>query len=101
MELTCRFPRSDVITEVGWCGCCTDLVCYIVCYYIVVCTDSSKHDCSALNKQSLLLFSSKTNNIQKQKNTFCGTDKNYTTICIMHRTHKVYKLQFGTWMAPW
>ena len=27
MELTCRFPRSDVITEVGWCGCCTDLVC--------------------------------------------------------------------------
>jgi len=25
--LTCRFPRSDVITEVGWCRCCTDLVC--------------------------------------------------------------------------
>jgi len=25
--LTCGFARSDVIAEVGWCGCCTDLVC--------------------------------------------------------------------------
>ena len=25
MELTCGFARSDVIAEVGWCGCCTDL----------------------------------------------------------------------------
>ena len=25
MELMCGFARSDVITEVGSCGCCTDL----------------------------------------------------------------------------
>ena len=50
--MSCGFARSDVIAEVGRCGCCTDLACQNG--QLVACRPKSTNKCEKSKKSKSL-----------------------------------------------